>query len=84
MNDNDSTTEEPQMEENKTNWKAMLAVALVSIVAAVGVTVAVTSGDDDDDDDSAEIAQAAAVADDTTATTPVDDDQVAETSTRTT
>ena len=42
----------------------MLAVALVSIAAAVGVTLAVTSGDDDDDDDSVEVAQAAAVADD--------------------
>jgi hypothetical protein len=78
MNENDSTTEEPQMEDqnpNKHNWKTLIAVALVSIVAAVGVTLAVTSGDDDDDDDTAEIAQTASPADDGTSA-PVDDDTV--------
>ena len=69
MNENDTTTEEPRMEDTNTNWKALLAVALVSVVAAVGITLAVTSGDDDDDD-AEEIAQAASSADDTAGTAP--------------
>jgi len=59
------------MEDKDNNWKAMLAVALVSVAAAVGVTLAVTSGDDDDDG-TAEIAQAASFADDAAATAPAD------------
>ncbi len=56
------------MENKNTNWMALLAVALVSVVAAVGITLAVTSGDDDDDDDATEIVQTADTTDDGFAT----------------
>ena len=61
------------MEDKDNNWKAMLAVALVSVVAAVGITLAVTS-DDDDDDDEPDTIQTASVPDPAASAAPTQDD----------